>query len=357
MKDVKDQHAELFGTELVKGKPYEFHTGAKVAIYTYHGCTLNVKGEMDSQYIAKETPMIQYLNSHAALEQLRITADEQNGNGPIAMVVGPCDVGKSTLCRILLNYAVRQGRTPIFVDLDVGQGSISIPGTIGSLLVERVAHVEDGFSQQAPLVYQFGHASPSDNDAYYKLLISKLAEVTLKRLQTNKKIKSSGIIINTCGWIKGAGYKHILHAAKEFQAAAIFVLDQERLYNELLRDVPDSTQVVYLQKSGGVVVRMPNQRSEARDARIREYFYGKSKSQLYPHSFDVKWSDIQICKVGAPALPDSCMPLGMKAEGNKTKLLPIQPSNSILHHILAMTFCESIEDDVLNSNIAGFVCV
>lgn len=47
------------------------------------------------------------------------------------MVVGPADVGKSTLTRILLNYAVRMRRRPILVDLDVGQGHISIPGTIG----------------------------------------------------------------------------------------------------------------------------------------------------------------------------------------------------------------------------------
>lgn len=340
----------------MKGKQYEFHTGAKVAVFTYHGCTLTVKGEMDVHYIAKETPMLQYLNSHAALEQLRIMVDEQNEMGPIAMVVGPCDVGKSTVCKIFLNYAVKQGRTPIFVDLDVGQGSISLPGTIGAFLVERIAHVEDGFVQQTPIVYQFGHISPGDNDAYYKLLLSKLAGETIKRLQTNKKIKSSGMIINTCGWVKGAGYKHILHAAKVFQVAAIFVLDQERLYNELLRDVTKSTQVVFLQKSGGVVERSKNLRSEARDARIREYFYGK-RAPLYPHSFDVKWSDIQICKVGAPALPDSCMPLGMKAEGNKTKLLVIQPSLSILHHILAQTFCDSIEDDVINTNIAGYICV
>lgn len=354
---LKEGKAELFGTELVKQKPYEFHTGAKVAIFTYHGCKLLVKGEMDVHYIAKETPMVQYLNSHAALEQLRVAADESNQSGPVALVVGPCDVGKSTVCRIFLNYAVRQGRTPIFVDLDVGQGSISIPGTMGAFLVERMAHVEDGFSQQAPLVYQFGHISPSDNDAYYKLLLTKVAKVTHKRMQTNKKIKSSGMIINTCGWVKGGGYKHILHAAEVFQVAAVFVLDQERLYNELLRDSPKTAQVVFLQKSRGVVERTKALRSEARDLRIREYFYGKRDCKLYPHSFDVKWADIQIYKVGAPALPDSCMPLGMKAEGNKTKLLAIQPSLSILHHILAVTFCEKVEDDVLQSNIAGFVCV
>lgn len=48
----------MFGTELVKGKPYEFTTGAKVAIFSFHGCVLNVKGKTDVIYIAKETPMV-----------------------------------------------------------------------------------------------------------------------------------------------------------------------------------------------------------------------------------------------------------------------------------------------------------
>ena len=37
------------------------------------------------------------------------------------MVVGPSDVGKSTVCKLLLNYAARMNRAPIYVDLDVGQ--------------------------------------------------------------------------------------------------------------------------------------------------------------------------------------------------------------------------------------------
>ena len=37
--------------------------------------------------------------------------------------MGPVDVGKSTLCQLLLNYAVRTGRRPVFVDLDIGQVS------------------------------------------------------------------------------------------------------------------------------------------------------------------------------------------------------------------------------------------
>lgn len=129
---LKSGLAEVFGTELVKGKQYEFAAGAKVAVFSWQGCTLELKGKTDVSYVAKETPMVMYLNCHAALEQLRIAAERDNKRGPIAMVVGPCDVGKSTVCRILLNYAVRMGRRPILVDLDVGQGQISVPGTIGT---------------------------------------------------------------------------------------------------------------------------------------------------------------------------------------------------------------------------------
>lgn len=74
-----------------------------------------------------------YLNVHAALEELRKKSEIDGKRGPVTMVVGPTDVGKSTLCRMLLNYAVRASRRPIFVDLDVGQGQISVPGTIGIL--------------------------------------------------------------------------------------------------------------------------------------------------------------------------------------------------------------------------------
>ena len=105
------------------------------------------------------------------------------------MVVGPVDVGKSTVCRILLSYAVRSRRQPIFVDLDVGQvrrelpphrdggerqraasfggrgrdlmapaappppqrrhacvqGAISIPGTVGAASVEHMVDIEEGY--------------------------------------------------------------------------------------------------------------------------------------------------------------------------------------------------------------------
>lgn len=64
--------------------------------------------------------------------------------------------------------------------------------------------------------------------------------------------RSSGVIINTCGWIKNLGYKQLITSAKKFEVDVILVLDQERLYNELVRDMPAFVKVVFVPKSGGV---------------------------------------------------------------------------------------------------------
>lgn len=240
--------------------------------------------------------------------------------------------------------------------LDVGQGSISIPGTISSLLIERPSPIDDGFSQLAPLVIHYGHKSP-ENHELYKMCVSSLADITIDRLKEDKRTMASGIIINTCGWVKGPGYQLLLNSAKAFEVNVILVLDQERLFNEILRDVDSSINVVFLPKSGGVVERSPQARAESRDNRIREYFYGGTKSPLYPHSIDIKWSDMKLYKIGAPALPDSCMPLGMKVMDTMTKLWPIQPGPSLVHHILSLSHAETAEQDVLKKNVHGFVCV
>ena len=39
---ITDGQAEIFGTELVRNKPYMFGSGSKVAIFTWHGCIVEV---------------------------------------------------------------------------------------------------------------------------------------------------------------------------------------------------------------------------------------------------------------------------------------------------------------------------
>lgn len=118
-------------------------------------------GKTESAYIAQQTPMVMYLNAHHAAEMMRVKAEEElkkdptntTARGPCILVTGPTDVGKSTLCRILCNYAVRLGRTPIFVDLDVGQRNISVPGSIGAVYIERPSDVVEMFDSKSSYVF------------------------------------------------------------------------------------------------------------------------------------------------------------------------------------------------------------
>lgn len=346
--------AEVFGSELASGRRYAFITGSKVAVFTWHGCHLKLIGRTEVAYISKETPMVIYINTHAAIEQMREKAEKEVTRGPRIMIVGPSDVGKSTFCTLLLNYGVRLGRAPIFVDLDVGQGQVSIPGTIGAFVIERPADVEEGFSQSAPLVLHYGHTSPAKNLTLYNLLVSRMADIINMKCDESKKANLGGVIVNTGGWVRGSGYDSLKHAAGSFEVDVIIVMDQERLYNELKRDMPDFVKIVLLPKSGGVVERNQHARSEARDAKVREYFYGL-KNNLFPHTFEVKFSDIKLYKIGAPALPDSCLPLGMKTQDNKTKLVPVPPSTSLLHHVMSISCANSSEENILETNILGFI--
>ncbi|KAJ6225492.1 hypothetical protein RDWZM_004037 [Blomia tropicalis] len=354
---------ELFGTELRIEQKYTFKKGDKVAIFTFHGCKLKLFGKPEVQYVAMETPMTFYINLSNALEGLRVQAETQAQSGPNVLVCGPSDVGKSTLCRILLNYAVRSGRTPIFVDLDLGQGAVSVPGSIGGVVIEKPADVEGTFQMTAPIVYHYGHSTQSINPTLYDLIMGALAEAIERKKQVDNSVKYSGIIVNTSGWVQGYGYQSLLQAIKHFNIDTVLVIDQERLFSELSRDLKNNnnTKVIFTPKSGGVVSRTREFRAESRDERIRSYFYGNITKPLYPYSFDVPFSQFVVYKIGSPNLPDSCLPIGMRAEDNSTKLLPISPSIELRNHLLAISCATNNTTEELSkaivSNVFGFVAV
>jgi polyribonucleotide 5'-hydroxyl-kinase len=112
--------AEIFGTEIVTELPYSF-VGTKAAIFTYHGATISVRGTPAVAYVAEETPMLSYANLHFALEKIRQSAEDTQSNGPRVLILGSEDAGKTSLTKILVGYAVRQGRSPVLVGLDPKQ--------------------------------------------------------------------------------------------------------------------------------------------------------------------------------------------------------------------------------------------
>lgn len=100
--------------ELSPNKEYEV-TGVSLAIFTYEGAKVLLKGQCEVEYVSEETVVHAYLNTHLALEGLRREAVDRQGEAPRVLVVGG---SRTTVSRILLNYGIRAGHTPLYVDLD-----------------------------------------------------------------------------------------------------------------------------------------------------------------------------------------------------------------------------------------------
>ena len=332
-------HAEIFGYELQAEKPCIFSKGANFSIFTFHGCSLKIEGQSYEATKSDQNPIIMYLQMHAALEKMRLKADKNdNERGPVTMIVGPTDSGKSTLCQLLLNYALRMGRKPVYVDLDVGQSSISIPGTLGAALIESQISPQYGYDQCAPLIFHFGQNAPAKNLALFNNLVAKLGEVLRDQLKSNRKAEASGMIINTCGWIKQQGYDHIKHIAQAFEVDLIIVLDESKLYNDLLRDIPSFVQVQWLPRSLGVQTRNRAIRMESRFQKIHQYFYG-IQNNLQPLTLELKFSSVKIFRINS-----------------NLQVSTMIPRESLTDHLLAVSFAQDPQD-LVQSSVAGFVCV
>lgn len=310
------------------------------------------------------TPMVSYVNVNAVLEGRRNRAkaspskDSDASQGPRVIVVGPTDSGKSTLSRMLLSWAAKLGWKPTFVDLDIGQGAITIPGCIAATPIELPIDPVEGIPLEMPLVYFFGHATPSNNVELYKVLVKELAQMLERQFNGNAESRAAGMVINTMGWIEGVGYELLLHAIDTFKANVVLVLGQEKLFS-MLRDVlknRPNVDVVKLQKSGGVVSRNSKVRQKARSYRIREYFYGLT-NDLSPHANVANFSDFLVYRIGGgPQAPRSALPIGADPVANPLRIVPVNVDKELLHLVLAVSYAKDA-DQIISSNVAGFIFV
>mmetsp|Transcript_45536 Transcript_45536/g.33294 ORF Transcript_45536/g.33294 Transcript_45536/m.33294 type:complete len:196 (-) Transcript_45536:862-1449(-) len=175
--------AEVFGKELPLKELVFFHRGEKVAIHTWNheGATLQFSGLCEF-YVSSvtPTPMAQYLNLHATANIMRNQALKFRELGPRILVTGQSQSGKSTLCKILVNYALKLGWTPILCDLDLQNNEVAPPGCIGAALVEEPLPNDD--LVEASLCYFHGSTLPVTLEFFDKQ-VDEMAKAVIDKLQ------------------------------------------------------------------------------------------------------------------------------------------------------------------------------
>eukprot|EP01084_Bolivina_argentea_P010238 19057_1 len=365
---LKSGLAEMYGIELPENTDMNF-TGTKGAIFTWHGCTLETKGGASVAYVGDGSAMTTYMNVHAQLEHLRKGAqlEASTSSAPRVLVVGPRDSGKATICNILSAYAVRQGRRPVFVDLDPGFGRLAMPGTLlASVLDSTVMSAEGGYSLASPLVYWYGHPKANENQDLFKHLTTKLAESVEKRLENFEQNAYSGAIIKFYGWVEVNNLEMLKHCMAAFGVNVVLVVENESLYSALSSNLPELQRsgrprditIVKVPKSGGVVQRSAADAQDERRALINSYFYGSKNVEwegsgptLSPTLITVRFDDICICRCGGEELHDGLLPVGQAALLGSLRMTRVQPTKSMSNSILAVYYPPtSSSDDIGKGN-------
>ncbi|KAI4952158.1 Cleavage polyadenylation factor subunit clp1 [Alternaria rosae] len=371
--------AEFFGTELAPSTIYTFQ-GTKGAIFTWHGCKLDIGGEVESDYIAEETPMMSCANLHFALENLRdksITSGSVE-MGPRVLVVGPENSGKTSLVKTLTSYAVKTSRQPMVVNLDPRQGMLSVPGSFSAAVYSSIVDIEEGWGSspisgpspipvKMPLVYHYGLKDPEEGRVF-KPLVTRMALAVTSRLEEDTLSKQAGFIIDSSGAIsqgRNGVYDNIEHIVSEFSVNVVITLGSERLYSDLSRkfaartggDPSEAVSVVRLDKSGGCVDRSEEYMKALRHAQIKEYFFGKGDETLAPSSQMADAADLNIFRVVEGEGNGGVDEYGMTVE--RQIFEKVTPSEALQNQLLAITTASPNDPQsvIRDSSIRGYIYV
>jgi len=384
---------ELWGLELALGHEYCISGGFKWALFTWHGCVLQVEKQDDDDaaaaedmvYVSDETTAnVAYVNTHAQLEVLRDEALAKEGAGPRVLIVGPPECGKSSLAKVLIAYATKLGRTPLWVDLDPSDNALSVPGTLAVAPISTSALTVETFgttgippSTAAPLVFWYS-AGTLDNPELFKAQVSSMARKIHQRLAQNVDENASGIIVNTNGNIQADGYQMILHTLDELDIDVILIMGHDRLYSMLtshFKAIEDWTgKIIKLPRSGGVVSRDAAFRRISRSLAIKRYFYGthmKSPTtgaklpELTPFAMQVPFKNVTLYKLSSVSLSNALLPVGQQQSTEAVQLTPVNISEGLVHNLIGVCHPAAVQSymdsgkasDLYESAVAGFCVV
>lgn len=178
-----------------------------------------------------------------------------------AILIGATDSGKSTLARYLIGKLVSKNSVTSFVDSDIGQSSLGLPGTISMKTFKTDRDIEDFDAEKILFI---GFLNPAKN-------ISLMIDGTKKMVDSARK-DAELILVDTTGLIHGE-YGKALKIGKIRAITPQHIIAVQR-YNELehILTMIEGIKIHRIEASRMAKERSGEARIRYRKERFDEYF-------------------------------------------------------------------------------------
>jgi polyribonucleotide 5'-hydroxyl-kinase len=270
---------------------------------------------------------------HAQLDSARVAAAASNGRGPVVIVVGRVDTGKSTLVNHLVSRALIpvEGRAAgpfgvIQVELDIGQASMACPGAVSACFLRAPLSPDDDHDGSVPLSFFFGDKTvrPASKDRYIDA-VRDLRRSMENVFDRQKEFGPGGAVANTMGWVEGLGLELQKQAIDALRTTHIIVTGNDEKLLEEMRAVARASArgmqvLTYSVDKALLRSRTSQMRAAARDGRIRRYFCGAPHKPLTPARVLVTIASLLLLDAESfePVAPRDIAPTTLCAVSNGT---------------------------------------
>jgi polyribonucleotide 5'-hydroxyl-kinase len=274
---------EALGAKLQVHASYHFSNRGVTLTCTSQSMRVEVSGIFDARDVVTDTAVREL---HAQLGASRVGAAAGNASGPVVVIAGQVDRGKSTLGATLINRALADGKPVAAVELDVGQAGMGCPGSLSATFLRSPMAPDDDFQSTVPLSFFFGDKTVTpDSAARYTELCGQLRRCLDNVNEREARYRHGGAIINTMGWTTGLGLELLQRVVDLFRATHVIVVGDDEPLLEAMRalgrgSVRALSVLPYVAPPDRLRRRSTALRIAARDERIRCYFVGTPQKPL-----------------------------------------------------------------------------
>ncbi|KAH0791852.1 protein CLP1 [Histomonas meleagridis] len=309
------------------------------------GCKVKISGTYISYYISP-LQIPQFLEN--------VKAEVDRNSPPVICVVGVPGVGKTSLCKSICNFILRNtGKYPIYVNADPDQALFSPPGCIGALPVTDLIS-NKGFTFTDPLVYFFGNTVIQEDRQ--KLYVDQMAELSIhiQKRRQNSIGFDGGVIIDFPSVTSPCISSSLDSVIESFGVSLIVVLANDKLHHQIRRKYPQ-IPIENLPMISGCIPLSKEMKNVIRDNMIKQYFYGDGSPELLPTNHLISKENVGLFSLGPLVNRHDQILMKMETPDPKNPS-PVAFGSRLENCILALVG-NSTKNEMWKQNALGFLHV